>query len=31
MAATLRKLVRSCRGDDRPDCPILDDLSDEGR
>ena len=31
MAATLRKLVRSCHGDDRPDCPILDDLSDEGR
>jgi MerR family gold-responsive transcriptional activator of gol and ges genes len=27
MAATLRKLVRSCHGDDRPDCPILDDLA----
>jgi Cu(I)-responsive transcriptional regulator len=27
MAATLRKLVRSCRGDDRPECPILDDLA----
>ena len=26
MAATLRKLVRSCHGDERPDCPILDDL-----
>jgi len=31
MAATLRKLVLSCRGDDRPECPILDDLSHEGR
>ncbi len=27
MATTLRKLVRSCHGDDRPDCPILDDLA----
>ena len=26
MAATLRNLVRCCRGDDRPDCPILEDL-----
>ena len=26
MAAALRKLVRACHGDDRPDCPILDDL-----
>jgi Cu(I)-responsive transcriptional regulator len=26
MASTLRKLVHSCNGDDRPDCPILDDL-----
>ena len=26
IAATLRKLVRDCRGDDRPDCPILEDL-----
>ena len=26
MAATLRKLVRACHGDDRPHCPILDDL-----
>ncbi|HYA73847.1 MAG TPA: Cu(I)-responsive transcriptional regulator [Roseiarcus sp.] len=27
MAATLRKLVRSCHGDDRPECPILEDLA----
>ncbi|MFZ1963321.1 MAG: Cu(I)-responsive transcriptional regulator [Roseiarcus sp.] len=27
MAATLRKLVRCCRGDDRPECPILEDLA----
>jgi Cu(I)-responsive transcriptional regulator len=26
MASTLRKLVHGCHGDDRPDCPILDDL-----
>jgi Cu(I)-responsive transcriptional regulator len=26
MAATLRKLVRDCHGDDRPECPILEDL-----
>jgi len=26
MAKTLRELVHECRGDDRPDCPILDDL-----
>lgn len=26
----LSRLIRSCRGDDRPDCPILDELS-EGR
>ena len=25
--ATLAHLVRSCHGDDRPDCPILDDLA----
>ena len=33
MAETLRRLVRQCPGDDRPDCPILDDLaaSDERR
>ena len=27
MAATLRRLVRACHGDDRPHCPILDDLA----
>ncbi len=27
MAATLRKLVHACHGDDRPHCPILDDLA----
>lgn len=27
MRATLSRLVDACRGDDRPDCPILDDLS----
>jgi MerR family copper efflux transcriptional regulator len=27
MAATLRKLVRDCHGDDRPECPILEDLA----
>jgi MerR family transcriptional regulator, copper efflux regulator len=27
MAKTLRQLVRECHGDDRPDCPILDDLA----
>ena len=27
MADTLRDLARCCAGDDRPDCPILDDLS----
>ena len=26
VATTLRELVRKCRGDDRPDCPILDAL-----
>ena len=26
MKATLEHLVRACSGDDRPDCPILDDL-----
>lgn len=26
MKATLRHLVHTCAGDDRPDCPILDDL-----
>jgi Cu(I)-responsive transcriptional regulator len=27
MRATLALLVRRCHGDDRPDCPILDDLA----
>lgn len=27
MKSTLETLVRSCRGDSRPDCPILDDLA----
>ncbi len=27
MAGTLRDLVAACHGDDRPDCPILDDLA----
>lgn len=29
MARTLRELVHKCHGDDRPDCPILDDLAQE--
>lgn len=28
MRRTLADLVERCRGDDRPDCPILDDLAD---
>ncbi len=31
MADTLRLLARSCAGDDRPDCPILSDLSGPGK
>ena len=27
MAKTLRELAAACHGDDRPDCPILDDLA----
>ncbi len=27
MKSTLAKLVRACHGDDRPDCPILEDLA----
>ena len=27
MAKTLAQLVHACHGDDRPDCPILDDLA----
>ena len=30
MKRTLRHLVDHCHGDDRPECPILDDLSGEG-
>jgi hypothetical protein len=26
VATTLRELVKKCRGDDRPDCPILEAL-----
>ena len=29
VAGTLRKLAATCHGDTRPDCPILDDLSEE--
>lgn len=29
MVDTLDHLAKHCRGDQRPDCPILDDLSDE--
>jgi Cu(I)-responsive transcriptional regulator len=28
---SLADLIERCRGDDRPDCPILDDLQDEAR
>ncbi|MEW9837092.1 Cu(I)-responsive transcriptional regulator [Mesorhizobium marinum] len=27
MRATLHKLIHACHGDDRPDCPILDDMA----
>jgi hypothetical protein len=27
MQRTLKTLVHCCHGDDRPDCPILDDLA----
>jgi len=30
MRATLAHLVACCQGDERPDCPILDDLAGEG-
>ena len=30
MAATLRHLVKNCRGDSRPDCPIIDGLAKQG-
>ena len=29
MRRTLQQLVEGCRGDHRPDCPILEDLADE--
>jgi Cu(I)-responsive transcriptional regulator len=31
MTKALRGLVRACHGDDRPECPILDDLSETGQ
>jgi Cu(I)-responsive transcriptional regulator len=31
MSATLRHLAGACHGDDRPDCPILDDLAGVGQ
>jgi MerR family transcriptional regulator, copper efflux regulator len=30
MKRTLQHLVHGCRGDERPDCPILDELSSDG-
>ncbi|BDI05344.1 heavy metal-dependent transcription regulator 2 [Sphaerotilus microaerophilus] len=30
MKATLEHLVRCCHGDDRPDCPIIDSLAQQG-
>lgn len=30
MRRSLEQLARSCHGDGRPDCPILDDLAEEG-
>lgn len=30
MRSTLKELVHRCHGDDRPDCPILDDLGQHG-
>jgi MerR family copper efflux transcriptional regulator len=30
VSRTLNRLVRACHGDDRPDCPILDDLARPG-
>ena len=27
MRATLNKLIQACRGDERPDCPILNDIA----
>lgn len=31
LRSTLARLVARCHGDDRPDCPILDDLAASGR
>ncbi|MDN2566109.1 Cu(I)-responsive transcriptional regulator [Aquibium sp. A9E412] len=30
LRATLTRLVETCHGDDRPDCPIIDDLAGQG-
>jgi len=30
MQRTLHHLIHCCHGDDRPDCPILDDLAGHG-
>lgn len=30
LSATLRELVEHCRGDERPECPIMDDLAQQG-
>ncbi|RUU85606.1 Cu(I)-responsive transcriptional regulator, partial [Mesorhizobium sp. M7A.T.Ca.TU.009.01.1.2] len=27
MRSTLQKLIHACHGDERPDCPILDDMA----
>ncbi|HTV67908.1 MAG TPA: Cu(I)-responsive transcriptional regulator [Rhizobiaceae bacterium] len=31
MRKTLNKLIHACHGDNRPDCPILDDIAGEAR
>lgn len=31
MRATLSRLIHACHGDDRPDCPILEDMAGEGQ
>ncbi|MCT8998305.1 Cu(I)-responsive transcriptional regulator [Chelativorans intermedius] len=30
MRATLQRLIEACHGDERPDCPILDDMAGQG-
>ena len=30
LSATLRDLIKRCQGDERPDCPIVDDLAQHG-